>query len=493
MSNKEANITENAEAAFVKSNRILSLSGGGVKGIAELVVLTEIEECTGKSITELFPIITGTSVGGLIAGLLTIPKEPGSREAKYSAREALEIFKEAAPKIFENHWYDGIKQKFTHRHSQHPLKALLQEYLADLRLNDSTSRLIIPVTDLTSKEQKIKLFDSIDSYSLHIRVSDVLLATTAAPTYFKSVSNLENIKGYSHPEEVGYAYADGGLGANRPAYEALKLLKSGKSREQQAEILDKTMVLSLNFDNDINGSSAVPKIGFDGAIGWLVKGKLVDRLINGSEDTATEEVKVDLPGSDEFIEVKLSITKETSSLDDASLKNIIALEEVGRKYIREHSDQLQKLCDNLLHNVEIEQSFSNRALNDKVDVTSDSELGIVGNRLLDKDDTDNAKLKKLDQASIINNENTEHVINEIKDYLNDFVKINPDLGESVNKFIGTIEQYSNQDLLHLINDILEAQKVVTEMSAVEASNVLTPYMGCGLESEDSISLEGEEI
>jgi patatin-like phospholipase/acyl hydrolase len=37
------------------------------------MVLIEIEERTGKSITELFPIISGTSVGGLIAALLTIP------------------------------------------------------------------------------------------------------------------------------------------------------------------------------------------------------------------------------------------------------------------------------------------------------------------------------------------------------------------------------------------------------------------------------------
>ncbi|MGX6960428.1 MAG: patatin-like phospholipase family protein, partial [Rickettsia endosymbiont of Pentastiridius leporinus] len=89
----------NIETDIVESNRILSLSGGGVKGIAELVVLAEIEERTGKSITELFPIITGTSVGGLIAGLLTIPKESGSSIPKYSAKEALEIFKEAVPQI----------------------------------------------------------------------------------------------------------------------------------------------------------------------------------------------------------------------------------------------------------------------------------------------------------------------------------------------------------------------------------------------------------
>lgn len=42
MSHKEQNVTSNIETDIVKSNRILSLSGGGVKGIAELVVLAEI-------------------------------------------------------------------------------------------------------------------------------------------------------------------------------------------------------------------------------------------------------------------------------------------------------------------------------------------------------------------------------------------------------------------------------------------------------------------
>ncbi|MCC8419341.1 MAG: patatin-like phospholipase family protein, partial [Rickettsia endosymbiont of Glossina mortisans submortisans] len=340
--------TRDSAAESIKSNRILSLSGGGVKGIAELVVLAEIEERTGKSISELFPIITGTSVGGLIGALLTIPKEQGSNIAKYSAKDALKIFTDAAPKIFEHHWYDGIKQIFTHKHSQGPLKEILDQHLAELRLDDTTSRLIIPVTDLASTDKEVKIFDSQDDYSPHIRVQDVLLATTAAPTYFKPVTNKEHIKNYENQEDVLYAYADGGLGANRPAYEALKILKNGHSREENAKILDNTMVLSLNFDNDREASGSIPKIGFDGLIGWLVKGKLVSRLMQSSEDSSTAEVRVDLLGEDEFVEVKLPITKETSSLDNSSLKNIDALVAVGRKYIEDHTEQLQKLCDNLV-------------------------------------------------------------------------------------------------------------------------------------------------
>lgn len=104
--------TRDSTAESIKSNRILSLSGGGVKGIAER---------TCKSISELFPIITGTSVGGLIAALLTIPKEPGSKEAKYSAKEALEIFKESSSDIFPNTFLGSVKQLFTHKYSQKPL------------------------------------------------------------------------------------------------------------------------------------------------------------------------------------------------------------------------------------------------------------------------------------------------------------------------------------------------------------------------------------
>lgn len=139
MGNQESDIiSELAGRVTANSNRILSLSGGGVKGIAELVVLAEIEERTGKSITELFPVITGTSVGGLIAGLLTIPKEPGSSESKYSARQALEIFKEAAPKIFEQHWYSGVKQVFKHKYSQQALKQVLEEHVGNNRLSNAT-------------------------------------------------------------------------------------------------------------------------------------------------------------------------------------------------------------------------------------------------------------------------------------------------------------------------------------------------------------------
>lgn len=510
----------------IKSNRILSLSGGGVKGIAELVVLAEIEERTGKFISELFPIITGTSVGGLIGALLTIPKEPGSNVAKYSAKDALKIFTDASPKIFEHHWYDGIKQIFTHKHSQGPLKEILDHHLAELRLDDTTSRLIIPVTDLASTDKEIKIFDSQDSYSPHIRVQDVLLATTAAPTYFKPVTNKEHIKGYENQEDALYAYADGGLWANRPAYEALKILKNGHSREENAKILDDTMVLSLNFDNDREASSSIPKIGFDGLIGWLVKGKLVSRLMQSSEDSSTAEVRVDLPGEDEFVEVKLPITKETSSLDNSNPKNIEALVAVGRKYVEDHTEQLQKLCDNLVKYVEIETKAmtheevakdtevaietSSDLDNSSDDATIVNEAAITvtsddianGNEDAKEEESEYSTLVQAQGANkgggndivsnyIITNANREQILEGIKQYLTSFANDNPDLQENIDQYLTAVNDYSNGDLEKLILDFAEGQNVVKEMELQEAERVLAPYMSCGMEAnKESMELEG---
>ena len=380
-----------ASAASNNQERILSLSGGGVKGIAELVVLAEIEERTGKSISELFPIITGTSVGGLVAALLTIPKEQGSKEPKYSSREALEIFKAAAPKIFKKRWYSGMKQVFKHKYNNKALQEVLEKELGNNRLSNSTSRLIVPVTDLESEGREVKLFDSRDSYSSHIKTKDVLLATTAAPTYFKAVSNREDTRHYtsSNKKEISYNYVDGGLAANRPMYEVLKRLKQerkdSKAASQNQQSLSSSNVasainssifgVSLNFNNEIGSYAASTSSKFDGVIGWLSKGKLVDRLLKSSEDAAAEGVRSILKSKDQHIELTIPITEATNSLDDASPANIAALEELGRKLIKEKDKELSELCRQLVENV-------SRKENDR----SKNEVGGLPNQTLEKDE-----------------------------------------------------------------------------------------------------------
>lgn len=48
-------------------SRILFLDGGGMKGLVQIEILSQLEERTGRRITELFDWIVGTSTGGIIA------------------------------------------------------------------------------------------------------------------------------------------------------------------------------------------------------------------------------------------------------------------------------------------------------------------------------------------------------------------------------------------------------------------------------------------
>ena len=74
-----------------KTFKILSIDGGGIKGIYSIAVLARLEQATGKRIIDCFDLICGTSTGGLIALLLA---------AGYSATEIVEFYKENASIIF---------------------------------------------------------------------------------------------------------------------------------------------------------------------------------------------------------------------------------------------------------------------------------------------------------------------------------------------------------------------------------------------------------
>ncbi|MDD9334928.1 MAG: patatin-like phospholipase family protein [Rickettsiaceae bacterium] len=335
----------------IQENRILSISGGGVKGIAELVVLAEIEEMTGKPISELFNIIAGTSVGGLIATLLTIPKEEGSKKPLFSAKQALEIFESSAENIFPQKWYHtgGVLDKLVkHKYSQSPLKEILKEYLGDSKFSDTetTARIMVPVFDVSGKNDPHKLFDSSDPTSQLANKRDVVLATAAAPTYFKPVVSKDGES----------AFVDGGLGANRPAAAALRTLKEGLSSIEQREMLDRTTVCSINFAIT-DTEKAIPSKSFDGMIGWGTTGKIVDKLMRASEAASTKEVKRDLSGDGEFIELLLPLPKECSKLDNSSPANIAKLKEAGKQYVENNKELLENLCKTLVESVNREESL----------------------------------------------------------------------------------------------------------------------------------------
>jgi len=81
-----------------KIYNVLSLDGGGVRGLIPLRFLQALEEATGQPSHKIFDTIVGTSTGGFITALLSLPKQ--GRNDPVPAKEALEIYKGFGPNIF---------------------------------------------------------------------------------------------------------------------------------------------------------------------------------------------------------------------------------------------------------------------------------------------------------------------------------------------------------------------------------------------------------
>lgn len=197
------------------SIRILSLNGGGVRGLYTISVLAKLEQIieeeegkTGVKIGEYFDLITGTSIGGILAlGL-------ASGE---SARDLQEKFKESAPKIFPTlrFKYQALIKLFYPVYRSEPLYETVKSMIGDeITFKELNRRVMIPSLNLSTGEPKFfkTLHGKLFNLDGNIRLIDAAMATSAAPTYFKP----------HFIESNGQYYADGGLVANNPSYVGIR-------------------------------------------------------------------------------------------------------------------------------------------------------------------------------------------------------------------------------------------------------------------------------
>lgn len=200
-----------------KCFHILALSGGGYRGLYTATVLKELEaDFGGEPLARKFDLICGTSVGGLLAMGLA---------AEVPAQRLQEMFERDGRRIFgSSMWFARIarwlRKWFWASHSPKGLSAVLDDVFGNKTIGELRHRLLVPAVNCsTGKGQFFKTPHTADFVRDHkIRLSDVGLATAAAPTYFP----LHRIG------EMG-PFADGGLVANAPGllglHEARHILK----------------------------------------------------------------------------------------------------------------------------------------------------------------------------------------------------------------------------------------------------------------------------
>lgn len=215
--------------------RILSLDGGGLRGIAPLLILKEIEQRTGKRIHELFDIITGTSTGGIIACGLVATLD--GVNPILSVDDLIDLYKKNGDIIFPqpknriNKILVGIKSIFDPKFSEKGLSSLLNENFSTTRLSKSLKPIIVTSYDIKNNEvvmfksRASNIKDENGEAIYDCDMVDVCRATSAAPTFLPSY-----IMNYSGKDRV---LIDGGVYMNNPTMAAVSdLLKHGNNGEK---------------------------------------------------------------------------------------------------------------------------------------------------------------------------------------------------------------------------------------------------------------------
>lgn len=355
--------------------RILSLDGGGVKGILICHILARLErilqikaEDQMVRLADYFDLIAGTSTGGILTTLYLLP-EVGALSVKprpkYSAEQVRQIFLDNVSAIFA----DSIGQKIWSmvgwdgsKYSSEPLMQIIDKHAPGVRLSQLVGKCLITAYNINPEGSGSKSAPHffVNPPTTDFLIRDVVRATTAAPTYFPPAEITSiSTKSDSDPpmEQTGfvnpppkprtYQLIDGGVFANNPSMCAITEMAD----KYRKSAISEYFVLSVSC-----GSTPVdysyPTLKAAGKVGWI--SPLIDILIDGNSqivDKTLRHLFESTCRSEQYVRLDTPLIHARPNLDDISPKNLAALLEDVENYLSDKTVQAQmdSLAVNLIN------------------------------------------------------------------------------------------------------------------------------------------------
>jgi patatin-like phospholipase/acyl hydrolase len=289
--------------------RILSVDGGGIKGVFPASFLAALEEDLPSPISAYFDLIAGTSTGGIIALGLGLG---------LTAKQLLDFYVSEGPSIFPPSSAAGwLRHWIAPKYSQEPLRTALNRAIGGKLLGDSSRRLLVP--SLNAATGEIYIYKTRHHEELRtdwkVPAVEVALATSAAPSYFPVHASITNIP-----------FIDGGIWANNPtglaAVEAVTLL---------AQRPENVRILSL-------GCTYCPvdlRPRFAGKLGWARKA--LEAAMSGQEGGSLGTACM-IVGHPNVIRVNPAVDSRLAALD--RVRSIADLKGLGYGEARQRKPTL---------------------------------------------------------------------------------------------------------------------------------------------------------
>ena len=303
---------------MTKVRRILSIDGGGIKGVCPAAFLATLEDAIGDRVANYFDLIVGTSTGGIIAIGLGLG---------LSAVEILKFYEQYGPQIFKQRAFLNRMRHFVFtKYDNAALRQALENTFGDRKLGDSNQRLVIPSFNLDTGEAYLYKTAHHRRFERDYKepVVAIALATSAAPTYFPT-----------YKSEGGLAFVDGGLWANNPT--SVAAIEATTALNWKTEAIQ---ILSL-------GCSATPaSVGWErrfplGQSYWAAKA--VDLMMAGQSSSSLGTAKL-LVGEENVVRINPIVQQNRFSMD--GLGGVKALCGLGRGEARRELAKLRQLFFN---------------------------------------------------------------------------------------------------------------------------------------------------
>jgi len=316
--------------------RILSLDGGGVRGVVPAAILAAIEQRTGKPISKLFDLVAGTSTGGILALGLLKPDSNGNPE--FSAKRLCELYDEHIPQIFGNpqSWWGNLLGP---KYKSFAFQEVLQQSLGNCRLKDALVDVIIPCYDIEHRmpfmfKSRLAKLDIEEDFPMR----DVALAASASPTLFHPVRI---------PRKSSYGrficLVDGGVFANNPAVCGYSELKSVAQNEE-----DDYFVVSIG-----TGKSTRPLsdeiVSLWGYVQW--SRPMLELVMESNSESVHQQIRHLFPTAEnnrQYYRLQVELPTHTNfAIDDASSSNLKLLRAAAQEFCA-RSKELDAVCERLL-------------------------------------------------------------------------------------------------------------------------------------------------
>jgi patatin-like phospholipase/acyl hydrolase len=328
--------------------RILSIDGGGIRGIVPGQVLVSLEEKLQKltknpdaRIADFFDMIVGTSTGGILSIAYLCPCPTSPNRPKFSAQEVVNIYLDRGKEIFSVPVWRKIRSiggLLDEKYPAEQLEKVLMDYLGNTKLSELLKPCLITSYDI--KRRAAHFFaqhDAKKDEAYDYFAKDVARATSAAPTYFEC-SNIKSLTNVSYP------LVDGGVFVSNPSLCAYAEVFNRFGRTAKEMV-----ILSLGTGY-VRKSYEYNKAKKWGMAKWIRP--LIDIMMSGVSDVVDYQLKqmynaVSLPKH--YLRINTEIPIDVSpDMDNASPQNLMTLKSLGIETAQKNSKAINEFLNFLI-------------------------------------------------------------------------------------------------------------------------------------------------